>query len=74
MALVKSCLRGVQITRKDNSVVTLVNPISISHHFMCDLVEASNCMTPATHFKVYSLLFEALAYEANPGISYPKVF
>jgi hypothetical protein len=73
-ALVKSCLHGVTITRADQSIITLANPIQVSRHFMVDLVEASNQMTPQTHFKVYSLLFEALAYEANADICYPKVF
>ncbi len=73
-ALVKACLHGVEIQRSDGVTIKLVNPISLSRHFMCDLVEASGPITPAGHFKTFSLLFESLAYEANPGVCYEKVF
>jgi len=73
-AMVKSCLHGVSILRSDGQSVTLAQPLSVSKHFMLDLVEASSRITPETHYKGYSLLFEALAYEVNPGVCYPKVF
>lgn len=73
-ALVKSCLTGVTITKSSGKEIVLSHPISVSHHFMIDLLEASNGITLQTHFRTFSLLFEALVYEANPGVCYQKVF
>ncbi|EIQ00898.1 hypothetical protein OpiT1DRAFT_05456 [Opitutaceae bacterium TAV1] len=73
-SIVKACLYGAIISRKDGSTVKLANPIRLSSHFFCDLVDASAGITPASHYKPFSLLFEALAYEANPDASYEKKF
>jgi len=40
---------------------------------MRDFVEASASITPA-YYQQFTLLFEALAYEANDGVCYDKVF
>ena len=72
LSMVRECLYGAQI-EKDGKQVDIENPINVSKHFLLDLVEASGRITPIDHFQTFSLLFEALAYEANPGLSYPKV-
>ena len=73
-SIVKACLHGAEIHKCDDTVVKLDKPLQLSRHFFCDLVEASAAITPESHFKPFSLLFEALAYEANPQACYPKVF
>jgi hypothetical protein len=72
--LVQNCLHGATLTRSDHQSFALDKPIALSNHFMTDLIEASAGITPGTDFKRFSLLFEALTYEANPGVCYPKVF
>ncbi len=74
-SMVQECLHGATLYRNGEEEPTIIEaPINISKHFFADLVEASRGITPSSHFKTFSLLFEALAYEANPGLSYPKVF
>lgn len=73
-AMVKECLhKATYIDKETENIVRLENPIKLSAHFYKDLIEAARNITPAEHFKTYSLLFEALAYEANPTASYEKV-
>lgn len=73
-SIVKACLHGADIHKCDGKVVKLENPLQLSRHFFYDLVEASGAITPESHFKSFSLLFEALAYEANPSVCYAKKF
>ncbi|MFP4492257.1 MAG: hypothetical protein ACLFRP_00015 [Puniceicoccaceae bacterium] len=68
--LVKACLTGAQFTRRDGKRIILENPIQVSDHFFKDLIEASRGISPQQHFKTYSLLFESLAYQANPTAQY----
>lgn len=70
--LVQECLHGAEYKKGDETVV-LENPVRVSKHFFKDFVEASRGITPADHFKVFSILFESLAYEANPGSSFKRV-
>jgi len=72
-ALVQSCLDGAEILKKGN-VVKLERRIDVSSHFMTDLVEASQDIVPSTHFKIFSLLFESLAYQTNENIAYDRMF
>ncbi len=69
--IVKDCLSGAEFVDKNGRRVVLENPIRISHHFFKDLLEASRGITAMTHFKTYSILFESLAYQANPNAQYP---
>jgi hypothetical protein len=73
-SIVQTCLHGARLKRCDEKEIELSNPINISKHFFSDLVEASQGICPVHHFKIFSLLFESLAYEANPEASYAKVF
>lgn len=72
--IVRQCLNGATFVNRDKQTVTLKNPINVSDHFYKDFIEASRGITPESHFKTYSLLFEALAYEANENASYPKMW
>ena len=72
-ALVQACLDGAEIM-KSGKYVKLEKRIDVSSHFMTDLVEASQDITPTTHFKVFSLLFESLAYQTNEKITYDRKF
>lgn len=72
-ALVQRCLLGAEL-KKNGEVVKIAKPINISLHFFRDLVEASDCLIPHTHFKLCSVLFESMVFEANPDLSYDKVF
>jgi hypothetical protein len=68
-----SCLEGAKMYKSDGAVAELKNRIQVSHHFYRDMVEAFAAATHVHHFKVASLLFEQLAYKANPGVSYEEV-
>jgi hypothetical protein len=72
--MVKSALSGVELNKSNGVVSKLTCDISVSSHYLVDMVEASQSITPETHFKTFSILFEALVYEANAGVSYPKAF
>ena len=73
-SIVKACLQNTTVAKRDGTSGELENEIAVSDHFFIDLVEASNRINPGDHFKVFSLLFEVLAYEANPGLSYKKSY
>jgi len=75
-SIVKNCLHRATLKKKggDGKASALVNPIAVSKHFMIDLIEASDGIRPETNFRSFALLFEALAYEANPGVCYAKKF
>lgn len=73
-SIVKACLQNTEITKSDGSTGKLEKEIAVSRHFFHDFVEASAGITPMSHFKVFSIIFEALAYEANPGLCYKKEF
>lgn len=66
------CLHGARLHLKDGDTKILENRIRVSMHFFQDFVEAFSAAVPAHHFKIVSLLFEQLAYKANPGISYSE--
>lgn len=72
IAIVRDCLHGAEL-KKGEEVKIIDNPIHLSRHFLIDLVEASGTLIPQHHFQTFSLLFEALTYEANPGLSYEKI-
>lgn len=79
LSIVRECLWGAELTKKsadseNTETVTIENPLDLSKHLLIDLVEASGGITPREHFKIFSLLFEVLVYEANPGLSYSKCF
>jgi len=66
------CLHKAEL-HKNGQVVMLENKIKVSKHFFCDFVETFSSVVPAHHFKAVSLLFEQLAYKANPSAPYPEV-
>ncbi|MDR1280478.1 MAG: hypothetical protein LBK99_06615 [Opitutaceae bacterium] len=72
-SMVKECLLNAELHRSDNKCVRLQVPITTSFHFFRDLVDASSGIALETHYKTFSMLFEALAYGANPQASYDKV-
>jgi hypothetical protein len=65
----------------ENSVIhgsertcTISNPIALSEHSIVDIVEAVSEATPATHFKLLTVLLEQLAYKTNIHCQYPNIF
>jgi len=66
------CLHGAEL-QKNGQTVSLTNKIKVSLHFFHDFVEAFSTATPQTDFKPVSLLFEQMAYKANPTAPYPEV-
>jgi len=73
--LARKCLHGATLQKEGHtSPVRLENPIRISKHFFVDLIEAATGITPMTHYRTYSLLFESLAYKANPTCPYDEIF
>jgi hypothetical protein len=65
-------LHGAKLQRADKEI-TLQNRISVSLHFWKDLILALSSCAPSSHFQHISLLYEAMAYQANPDASYPRV-
>jgi len=65
------CLCGADL-HKNGKVFVLKNKIKVSRHFFCDFVHAYSTATPLNDFKPVSLLFEQLAYKANPDAPYPE--
>ncbi len=73
--LVQEALTGAKLTKKVDGLETTVvlnNPMKISKHMLIDLAEAAHRIAPDTHFKTYSVLFEALCYKDNDGASYER--
>ena len=65
-------LHGANLIR-DGKEIVLTNRISVSLHFWRDLIIALSGSSTVQHFGCISLLYEALAYQANPDASYPRV-
>ncbi len=68
-----ACLQNATLQKADGEV-KLVNRIRISHHTLCDLTDAFGVVVPHEHFKPICLLFEQMAYKANPKAPYPEVY
>ncbi len=66
-------LHGAEIIRGDGSKIILENRIHLSKHSYCDVIDALGILVPVNHFKLVSVLFEQLAYRANPDASYELV-
>jgi hypothetical protein len=52
--------------------IPLTNRIKISQHYWQDLIVALSGCSPAHHFNCVSLIYESLAYRANPDVSYDQ--
>ena len=65
------CLHGADL-HKNGHVIKLENKIRVSKHFFTDFVETYSASVPMVHYKPASLLFEQLAYKANPKAPYPE--
>lgn len=50
--------------------LVLRNKIKVSKHSYVDIIDAMCDCTPVSHFKSMAVLFEQLAYRANPDASY----
>lgn len=73
-ALSVDALEGAVIKcEKRKKEILLSNRIKISHHYWQDLVVALSGCYPAQHFNCVSLIYESLAYQANPDASYDRV-
>lgn len=73
-ALSIDALEGATINcSKRNKVIELKNRIKISQHYWSDLMLALDAATPSQHFECISLIYEALAYKANPDAAYDSV-
>ena len=67
-------LEGATIHCAKRGPIVLEKRITVSKHFFVDTISALSFATPLQHFSLVSLLFESLAYEANPNAPYDKVF
>ncbi len=65
------CLHNAELY-KGEAIVKLEKKIRVSNHFFQDFVEAYSAATPSNDFKSVSLMFEQLAYKANPTVPYPE--
>lgn len=66
-------LEGAVIKCATRGDIVLKNRISVSKHFWKDMIAAVSCAAPVHHFECLSLIYEALAYQANPDASYERV-
>lgn len=62
-------LQGATIKRGDDTIM-LGKRIELSRHSYIDIIDALSDATPATHFKMVTVLLEQLAYKSNPGCQY----
>jgi hypothetical protein len=65
------CLHEAEL-HKNGDKVKLANRITVSEHFFSDFVETFSAAVPMTHYKPVTLLFEQLAYKANPSAPYDE--
>lgn len=68
-SLARATLHRSTIYRNDKTL-EVVNPISVSQHSYGDIIEALAGVTPNTHFKLVTVLFEQLVYKTNPECQY----
>lgn len=66
-------LEGAVLKCKDRGEVVLNNRITLSKHYWKDFIAAVSDTLPSHHFDCLSLIYEALAYQANPEASYARV-
>lgn len=66
-------LEGAVIQDQRRGDVSLQNRITVSKHFWRDLIAAASSCVPVHHFECLALIYEALAYGANPEASYERV-
>ena len=62
-------LEGAVIHRQDSDV-TLSNPIQLSKHSYTDIICALSRTSPTTGFQLVTVLLEQLAYKTNPYCQY----
>lgn len=72
-AISANSLHKATIVRSDGAPAILHHPISVSQHSYIDIIEAISSISPATHFKLLTVLFEQLAYKANPDAQYSAI-
>lgn len=70
--LSRAALHGAIINCKVRGELKLENPIMVSQHYWKDLIVCLSKCIPSSGFEAVSLIFEALAYNANPNISYER--
>ena len=58
------------LIRKPDGDIHIANPIWLSRHSYVDLIDALSNLSPPTHFKCVSVLFEQLTYKSNPRCQY----
>jgi hypothetical protein len=66
-------LEGATIKDARRGDIVLKNRIAISKHYWRDLIAAASSCVPVHHFECLALIYEALAYQANPDASYERV-
>lgn len=68
--IVTESLHKATILRKDKKYI-IEYPIELSRHSYIDIVDMlASGITPQTHFKALSVLFEQLVYKTNPDCQY----
>lgn len=67
-------LEGAVIHCPTRGDIVLKNRIKVSAHFLKDAISALSFATPSSHFSLIALLYESLAYGANPTASYETIF
>lgn len=63
-------LHNAVIEGCDREPRKLENRIEVSQHFYRDMIVALNRANSEAHFRMVALLYESLAYQANPDIAY----
>lgn len=65
-------LEGAVINCPCRGDIILDNRIIVSDHFWKDTIAALSSSVPVYHFRSVSLIYEALAYQFNPGAAYER--
>lgn len=69
-AIAVESLVNAEIFRPSGEKIKMTNKIKVSKHSYVDIIDALSGVTPSEHFKIIAVLFEQLAYRANPYASY----
>ncbi len=66
-------LHGAMIHRNQDQELKVENRIQISRHSYVDIIDALQSITPNTHYKLLTILFEQLVYKTNLDCQYPAI-
>lgn len=71
-SIAESALNNSKIVTENGEKI-VSKPIDYSKHSYIDIIEALSATTPASSFKLVTVLFEQLVYKSNPDCQYKTI-